>query len=96
MSTLIATTMGICFNPFEAGQSLSTDRELQELVPYESQSLWNRAESFDRIRNENKRKNNSLNPFGTGQSLSTGNISLWAIFPLSQSLWNRAGSFDGL
>ena len=35
------------FNPFGTGQGLSTDECFIEIDLFESQSLWNRAESFD-------------------------------------------------
>ena len=38
---------------------------------YASQSLWNRAMSFDRKTTKVKGGQMSLNPFGTGQCLST-------------------------
>ena len=41
-------------------------------VPDKSQSLWNRAMSFDvSLRLNTGGKNTCLNPFGTGQCLST-------------------------
>ena len=39
--------------------------------PTKSQSLWNRAMSFDRVSTKEPGKNARLNPFGTGQCLST-------------------------
>ena len=43
----------------------------KRLSKRESQSLWNRAMSFDKEQAENLLAENGLNPFGTGQCLST-------------------------
>ena len=61
-----------------------------------SQSLWNRAVSFDTfIHGREWQMDGCLNPFGTGQCLSTdGAVQSVAGFNPSQSLWNRAVSFD--
>ena len=59
-----------------------------------SQSLWNRAVSFDFVWMDIFYKNVSLNPFGTGQCLSTVYLDGYGNFKRSQSLWNRAVSFD--
>ena len=60
-----------------------------------SQSLWNRAMSFDFTEKLSPIIEGGLNPFGTGQCLSTDNAS-WVREEeeKSQSLWNRAMSFD--
>ena len=61
----------------------------------QSQSLWNRAVSFDERTLEDYLYLNRLNPFGTGQCLSTNIKNLPRVTnAMSQSLWNRAVSFD--
>ena len=61
-----------CFNPFGTGQCLTT---VLDLFPAKegqlSQSLWNRAVSYDEVLNQIYPGLNSLNPFGTGQCLTT-------------------------
>ena len=61
-----------CFNPFGTGQCLTT---VLDLFPAKegqlSQSLWNRAVSYDEVLNQIYPGLNSLNPFGTGQRLTT-------------------------
>ena len=60
-----------------------------------SQSLWNRAMSFDLQNRATMTTQTSLNPFETGQCLSTnGEIGQKEKGKGSQSLWNRTMSFD--
>ena len=60
-----------------------------------SQSLWNRAMSFDLPKSVKLPACLRLNPFGTGQCLSTCVYFINTVTRhLSQSLWNRAMSFD--
>ena len=60
-----------------------------------SQSLWNRAVSYDKISSSELFNVVSLNPFGTGQCLTTYMAPLEkALKARSQSLWNRAVSYD--
>ena len=59
-----------------------------------SQSLWNRAMSFDKSAVKIEQKRPGLNPFGTGQCLSTPQSRSQDCVTSSQSLWNRAMSFD--
>ena len=61
-----------------------------------SQSLWNRAMSFDYLCLHSP-VSMRLNPFGTGQCLSTSERpGIFIRLLKSQSLWNRAMSFDYL
>ena len=61
-----------CLNPFGTGQCLSTYEELMNMPgTHRSQSLWNRAMSFDKNKDLNMERLERLNPFGTGQCLST-------------------------
>ena len=61
-----------CLNPFGTGQCLSTKGKFGYwLVINQSQSLWNRAMSFDNQTNDKVISDIRLNPFGTGQCLST-------------------------
>ena len=83
------------FNPFEAGQGLSTVYESQFGKLLMSQSLWNRAGSFDSLfplRSLLTRRSQSLWNRAGSFDLKQKH---WVIKTLrSQSLWNRAGSFD--
>ena len=82
-------------NPFGTGQCLTTypDSYIYENIA-ESQSLWNRAMSYDNCCFTYV-DTVSLNPFGTGQCLTTYYISYNIYFCCwSQSLWNRAMSYD--
>ena len=58
-------------NPFGTGQCLSTYNQAKEDYKNGSQSLWNRAMSFDERKELDRIVFASLNPFGTGQCLST-------------------------
>ena len=59
-------------NPFGTGQCLSTKgTDVNANLEIESQSLWNRAMSFDKTLEATLKAVKSLNPFGTGQCLST-------------------------
>ena len=59
-------------NPFGTGQCLSTGVTTTSwAIPSLSQSLWNRAVSFDKSVRHSKNASLCLNPFGTGQCLST-------------------------
>ena len=39
----------VCLNPFGTGRGLSTTSDFENLPKAESQSLWNRAGSFDTV-----------------------------------------------
>ena len=56
--------------PLEQGSVFRRAEDLDHSRPQTSQSLWNRAVSFD-IVNGRTNKKYGLNPFGTGQRLST-------------------------
>ena len=58
-------------NPFGTGQCLTTDRLTSTASQLMSQSLWNRAVSYDIELLRTLTNNASLNPFGTGQCLTT-------------------------
>ena len=60
-----------CLNPFGTGQCLSTLQSHALQSHDSSQSLWNRAMSFDNNADFKITDYESLNPFGTGQCLST-------------------------
>ncbi len=65
----------LCLNPFGTGQCLSTIFVRVLSVCKKSQSLWNRAVSFDLFTKLVLKINiMSLNPFGTGQCLSTNSV----------------------
>ena len=66
----------------------------QTVTLRKSQSLWNRAGSFDLLTGNHSRLHQRLNPFGTGRGLSTLEISFNPNSTRFQSLWSRAGSFD--
>ena len=84
-------------NPFGTGQCLSTMQTYKMVVLLVlSQSLWNRAMSFDEDRQRKSGNSRSLNPFGTGQCLSTIGDLISPARARSQSLWNRAMSFDAI
>ena len=57
--------------PLEQGSVFRRAEDLDHSRPQTSQSLWNRAVSFDPIERARTYFCNSLNPFGTGQCLST-------------------------
>ena len=60
-----------CLNPFGTGQCLTTLKgELQKYTD-QSQSLWNRAMSYDSKVASIEEVEGCLNPFGTGQCLTT-------------------------
>ena len=81
-------------NPFGTGQCLSTFSSVDNDFDFDkSQSLWNRAMSFDLVQHTEPVEP-SLNPFGIGQCLSTSLLSTTISSTESQSLWNRAMSFD--
>ena len=81
--------------PLEQGNVFRQAVDVARMVAFgESQSLWNRAMSFDYVRFICGRHDTGLNPFGTGQCLSTKMDSLLSKGFRSQSLWNRAMSFD--
>ena len=62
-----------CLNPFGTGQCLTTLKgELQKYTD-QSQSLWNRAMSYDSKVASIEEVEGCLNPFGTGQCLTTFN-----------------------
>ena len=58
--------------PLEQGNVFRHKFSTQWNEEEQSQSLWNRAMSFDTNSQHNGTQKNSLNPFGTGQCLSTG------------------------
>ena len=58
-------------NPFGTGQCLSTNQAVIKKAETLSQSLWNRAMSFDEFKFLILKTCKGLNPFGTGQCLST-------------------------
>ena len=58
-------------NPFGTGRGLSTIKWFAIHIVAQSQSLWNRAGSFDPTLLLWLESLNSLNPFGTGRGLST-------------------------
>ena len=83
------------FNPFGAGQGLSTN--FNQTSPDRAgafQSLWNRARSLDLTLTQRIQILGCFNPFGAGRvfrQLIQVRNQLQEQF---QSLWNRAGSFD--
>ncbi len=80
-------------NPFGTGQCLTTFKMVSKASMESSQSLWNRAVSYDGsdclIVDLS-----GLNPFGTGQCLTTLKHRSSHEPQRSQSLWNRAVSYD--
>ena len=82
------------FNPFEAGQGLSTVYESQFGKLLMSQSLWNRAGSFDGDYRDLCRRRNVSIPLEQGGVFRPCLIGYKFPVLRSQSLWNRAGSFD--
>ena len=79
--------------PLEQGNVLR-QRVVQKDSGVQSQSLWNRAMSYDFYKLKNHHEFGGLNPFGTGQCLTTL-IEIDTILDIvSQSLWNRAMSYD--
>ncbi len=60
--------------PLEQGSVFRRAEDLDHSRPQTSQSLWNRAASFDHIHIGRRRTVKSLNPFGTGQCLSTNSV----------------------
>ena len=82
-------------NPFGTGQCLTTEGAVLDLFPpKESQSLWNRAVSYDidlfpavagKLSQSLWNRAVSYDPFGIALELSDKQ---------SQSLWNRAVSYD--
>ena len=84
----------MCLNPFGTGQCLSTDTIERIHKGKVSQSLWNRAMSFDTIIC-------GISLFkAVSIPLEQGNVFRpilrlkIILIRLSQSLWNRAMSFD--
>ncbi|VEI57495.1 Uncharacterised protein [Pasteurella multocida] len=83
-----------CLNPFGTGLCLSTQNPKVVGFGYWSQSLWNRAMSFD-INDKQK-----TNKFKVSIPLEQGYVFRHIIVTklkergMSQSLWNRAMSFD--
>ena len=84
----------MCLNPFGTGQCLSTNPSCHINASCESQSLWNRAMSFDQ-------HYQLMSPVRfVSIPLEQGNVfrrrtSVYLLKYLpSQSLWNRAMSFD--
>ena len=82
-------------NPFRTGRGLSTEwLERQADSLNRSQSLWNRAGSFDTC------EGSCCSRFWVSIPLEQGGVfrlrHFWLVRLLakSQSLWNRAGSFD--
>ena len=70
--TSSVSAVGLGPNPFGTGQCLTT----VELIALQhqhhpSQSLWNRAVSYDLLSRSIIWQSKSLNPFGTGQCLTT-------------------------
>ena len=70
--TSSVSAVGLGLNPFGTGQCLTT----VELIALQhqhhpSQSLWNRAVSYDLLSRSIIWQSKSLNPFGTGQCLTT-------------------------
>ena len=65
-------------NPFGTGRGLSTVYENKIVNVGQSQSLWNRAGSFDRFTVNNNDFSTRLNPFGTGRGLSTARV-VWSL-----------------
>ena len=76
---------------------MSYDRDFMfdSNLALESQSLWNRAMSYDLAWALKEDEAEGLNPFGTGQCLTTEELAcIEPPKPESQSLWNRAMSYD--
>ena len=85
-----------CLNPFGTGQCLTT-RVLLTLsaLLLRSQSLWNRAVSYDNMLNTNQNSSSSVSiPLEQGSVLRPISTSKRAVWRTSQSLWNRAVSYD--
>ena len=57
--------------PLEQGNVFRLQRIGSVLSNVASQSLWNRAMSFDMLKRLDMQSIGGLNPFGTGQCLST-------------------------
>ena len=81
-------------NPFGTGQCLSTFKRGEIKWQYASQSLWNRAVSFDHPRGRELRSIPVSIPLEQGSVFRLELIVLLHQHQRSQSLWNRAVSFD--
>ncbi len=82
-------------NPFGTGQCLTTNGQPAMFKINVSQSLWNRAMSYDlksifHLRTVERSQSlwNRAMSYDTNQKFTTGTL------PTSQSLWNRAMSYD--
>ena len=81
--------------PLEQGNVFRPIIEQEEDEFLASQSLWNRAMSFDRIIfNINLTKETVSIPLEQGNVFRQGKFDYYMEFVESQSLWNRAMSFD--
>ena len=82
-------------NPFGTGQCLSTYIKSELKEGTKSQSLWNRAMSFDIVKQGNipvGYRSQSL--WNRAMSFDTVKEIIKVVGNESQSLWNRAMSFD--
>ena len=83
-----------CLNPFGTGQCLSTKLSSVNAVAL-SQSLWNRAVSFDVYPIASKTNAGVVSiPLEQGSVFRPEMVVPPSLFKVSQSLWNRAVSFD--
>ena len=81
-------------NPFGTGQCLTTQRE-KALIYSLSQSLWNRAVSYD-LELSDKQRKGQLSQSLWNRAVSYDEITRTngSASRKSQSLWNRAVSYD--
>ena len=82
-------------NPFGTGQCLSTEHVIKTEEVEQSQSLWNRAMSFDfDISRHCNASMQSQSLWNRAMSFDIKFIQISLKWRWSQSLWNRAMSFD--
>ena len=84
----------LSLNPFGTGQCLTTQRE-KALIYSLSQSLWNRAVSYD-LELSDKQRKGQLSQSLWNRAVSYDEITRTngSASRKSQSLWNRAVSYD--
>ena len=91
---LMVVLVSLGLNPFGTGQCLSTKRQSSRLNDEEvSQSLWNRAMSFDKNLLKFYLAHWSQSLWNRAMSFDLYTLKKGEIYE-SQSLWNRAMSFD--
>ena len=89
------STRIISLNPFGTGQCLSTKTRFHCCSIFESQSLWNRAVSFDQYPKSLALMDELVSiPLEQGSVFRLNMLNNNNQTSSSQSLWNRAVSFD--